>query len=45
LEKLKYQCFILINTGPIENQFSKDMPAGVIKSVLDNYIVAIGGKK
>jgi hypothetical protein len=30
---------------PIENQFSKkDMPAGVtIKSVLDNYIVAIGG--
>jgi hypothetical protein len=31
---------------PIENQFSKDMPAGVtIKSVLDNYIVAIGGEK
>jgi hypothetical protein len=31
---------------PIENQFSKkDMPAGVtIKSVLDNYLVAIGGK-
>jgi hypothetical protein len=31
---------------PIENQFSKDMPAGVtIKSVLDNYLVAIGGQK
>jgi hypothetical protein len=31
---------------PIENQFSKkDMPAGVTISVLDNYIVAIGGEK
>jgi hypothetical protein len=31
---------------PIENQFSKDVPAGVtIKSVLDNYLVAIGGEK
>jgi hypothetical protein len=32
---------------PIENQFSKkDVPAGVtIKSVLDNYLVAIGGQK
>jgi hypothetical protein len=31
---------------PIESQFSKDMPAGVtIKSVLDNYLVAIGGEK
>jgi hypothetical protein len=30
----------------IENQFSKNMPAGVtIKSVLDNYIVTAGGEK
>jgi hypothetical protein len=30
----------------LKSQFSKDVPAGVtIKSVLDNYLVAIGGEK
>jgi zinc protease len=48
LEKLKIPMFYFDKYGaPIEKPvFKKDMPAGVtIKSVLDNYIVAIGGEK
>jgi predicted Zn-dependent peptidase len=48
LEKLKMPMFYFDKYGTkIEKPvFKKDMPAGVtIKSVLDNYIVAIGGEK
>jgi hypothetical protein len=47
LEKLKIPMFYFDKYGtPIENQFSKKKTAGVtIKSVLDNYYVAIGGEK
>jgi predicted transcriptional regulator len=32
--------------NPVENQFSKkEVAAGVTKTVLDNYITAIGGLK
>jgi hypothetical protein len=40
LEKLKMPIYFDKYGTPIENQFSKDMPAGVTISVLDNYIVA-----
>ncbi|PKH67192.1 peptidase M16 [Flavobacterium sp. ALD4] len=48
LEKLKMPMFYFDKYGtPIEKPvFKKDMPAGItIKSVLDNYIIAIGGEK